>query len=226
MVLSLDNGIDFDKIASLKPDLIVAINAGVDQDTYNRLAAIAPTIPQAGEDAFFEPWKDQASAIGRAVFQVDKMASLINNTNTKFTDIAKSQPQFKDKKVLIMEGSFYLDNFVATLPGWRTEFLTQMGFVIPDDARQFGVDPNRALIPREKVVAILGGADVIIWKTESEDEQARLIADPTFAQLNSTFKKRNLFTGKDLAGAIAFSSPLSLPFVADQLPPMLTKVIG
>ncbi|MDT5093011.1 MAG: iron complex transport system substrate-binding protein [Mycobacterium sp.] len=225
-VLSLDNGIDFDKIASLKPDLIIAINAGVDQDTYNRLAAIAPTIPQAGEDAFFEPWKNQATAIGQAVFQADKMASLITNTDTKFADIAKSRPQFKDKKVLIMQGSFYLDNFVATLPGWRTEFLTQMGFVIPDDAQQFGVDANRALIPRDKAPATLSVADAVIWTTQSDDEQARLIADPTFAQLNSTIRKRNVFTGKDLAGAIAFSSPLSLPFVADQLPPMLATVIG
>src|SRR5246500_4623676 len=46
VVLSLDNGLDFDKIAALKPDLIVATNAGVDQDGYKRLSSIAPTIPQ------------------------------------------------------------------------------------------------------------------------------------------------------------------------------------
>ncbi|MBV8964706.1 MAG: ABC transporter substrate-binding protein, partial [Mycobacteriaceae bacterium] len=59
----------------------------------------------------------------------------------------------------------------------------------------------------------------------SDDEQARLVADPTFAQLRSTALNRNVFTGKDLAGAIAFSSPLSLPLVATQLPPMLAKAI-
>ena len=34
-----------------------------------------------------------------------------------------------------------------------------------------------------------------------------------------------MFTGRDLAGAIAFSSPLSLLLVAAQLPPMLAKVV-
>ena len=58
VVLNLDNGIPVDQIASLKPDLIVAINAGVDADTYQKLSAIAPTVPQSGGDAFFEPWKD------------------------------------------------------------------------------------------------------------------------------------------------------------------------
>jgi iron complex transport system substrate-binding protein len=75
-------------------------------------------------------------------------------------------------------------------------------------------------------VAALGVVDALIWTTESDDEQARLIADPTFAQLKSTLAQRNVFTGKDLAGAIAFCSPLSLPVVADQLPPMLAKAIG
>src|ERR1700722_1196943 len=43
VVLNLDNGIPVDQIAGLKPDLIVAINAGVDSDTYQKLSALAPT---------------------------------------------------------------------------------------------------------------------------------------------------------------------------------------
>jgi len=53
-VLSIYNGgLQFDRIAALRPDLIVAINAGVDQDSYNQLSAIAPTIPRSGDAPFF-----------------------------------------------------------------------------------------------------------------------------------------------------------------------------
>ena len=69
VVLNLDNGIQVHQIAGLKPDLIVATDAGLDQDTYQKLAAIAPTLAQSDGDAFFEPWKDQAKAIGQAVYQ-------------------------------------------------------------------------------------------------------------------------------------------------------------
>ena len=224
VVLSLDNGLDFDKIAALKPDLIVATNAGVDQDSYTRLSSIAPTIAQTDDQPFFEPWKVQATAIGQAVFSADQMNSLISDVDKKFTQAANGNTSFKDKRALLLQGSFYRDNVVATL-GWRTDFLTQMGFVIPEEIKQFGVDENRAFIPRDKAVNALGVADVLIWTTESDDEQARLVADPTFTQLSSTALKRNVFTGKDLAGAIAFSSPLSLPVVATQLPPMLAKVV-
>jgi iron complex transport system substrate-binding protein len=67
---------------------------------------------------------------------------------------------------------------------------------------------------------------VLIWKTESDDEQAALLADPIVAKLRATVAKRNVFTGKDLAGAIAFASPLSYPVVADQLPQKLARVLA
>ncbi len=225
-VLSLDHGLEFDKIASLKPDLIVAANAGVDQDSYKRLSSIAPTIPQSEDQPFFEPWKTQAAAIGMAVFQSDQMKSLVSEVDNKFSEVANANSKFKDKKALIVQGSLYRENIVATLPGWRTEFLSQMGFVIPDEIKQYGVDDHRAIVPRVEAADALGVADVLIWTTESDDEQARLQADPTFAQLEARMGKRNVFTGKDLAGAIAFSSPLSLPVVANQLPPLLAKVIS
>ena len=75
-------------------------------------------------------------------------------------------------------------------------------------------------------LSVLTAADVLVWMTESDDDQGRLTADPTFMQLKATAAERNVFTGKDLAGAIAFSSPLSYPVVADQLPPALAKALG
>ena len=93
VVLNLDNGIPVDQIAGLKPDLIVAINAGVDADTYQKLSAIAPTVPQADGDAFFEPWKEQATAIGQAVFQADQMKSLSTPSTSKFAAVAQKNPR-------------------------------------------------------------------------------------------------------------------------------------
>src|ERR1700757_3344503 len=98
VVLNLDNGIPVDQIAGLKPDLIVAINAGVDADTYHKLSAIAPTIPQADGDAFFEPWKDQATAVGQAVFQADQMKSLIGAVDQAFAAVGQKNPQWTGKK--------------------------------------------------------------------------------------------------------------------------------
>jgi iron complex transport system substrate-binding protein len=225
VVLNLDNGIQVDQIAGLKPDLIVAINAGVDQDTYQKLTAIAPTIAQSGGEAFFEPWKDQATAIGLATFQADQMKSLIAAVDDKFVTAGKDNQQFGGKKVLLLQGTFFQDNVIATMPGWRTDFLTQMGFVIPDSINSFGVD-HRAFIPRNQIGPVLDAADVLIWSTESDPDQAGLLADPNVAALKATAGNHNVFTTKDLSAAIAFSSPLSYPMVAEQLPPLLAKALA
>jgi len=148
-VLSLADGIQVDQIASLKPDLIVAINAGLDKDTYTKLSAIAPTVAQSGPDAFFEPWKDQAAAIGEAVFKADDTTRLIAAVDDKFAGVAKNNPQFAGRKVLLLGGTFYEDGVRITTPGWRTDFLTTMGFTIPDTggelvpSRQDGVRARR-----------------------------------------------------------------------------------
>ena len=218
VVLSLADGVQVDQIASLKPDLIVATNAGLDQDTYTKLSAIAPTIAQSGRDAFFEPWKDQAAVIGQAVFKNDDMTKLIAAVDEKFKTAGTNNPQFAGKSVLLLRGTLDQDSVQATTPGWRTDFLTQMGFTVPDT--------GAALIPRDKMASVLDAADVLIWTTESDEEQAALLADPTIAKLKATVRQRNIFTGKDLAGAIAFASTLSYPVVADQLPPRIAQVLA
>jgi len=225
VVLSLDNGIPVDRIAGLKPDLIVAINAGLDADTYQRLSAIAPTIAQSDGDAFFEPWKEQATAVGRAVFKADQMKSLIDAVDKQFTDVSLKNPQWKGKKALLMQGTLFQGTVVATLAGWRTDFLNQMGLVIADSIRPFGTD-HRAVIPRDQIKPVLDSADVLIWTTESPDDQKALLADPDVAGSQATAQNRHIFTTKDQAGAIAFASPLSYPLVADQLPPLIGKILG
>jgi iron complex transport system substrate-binding protein len=202
----------------------VAINAGVDADTYQKLSAIAPTVPQSDGDAFFEPWKDQATAVGQAVFQADQMKSLIDAVDKQFAAVAQKNPQWQGKKALLMQGALWQGTVVATLAGWRTDFLNQMGLVIADSIKPFGAD-HRAVIPRDHIKAVLDSADVVIWTTESPDDQKALLADPDVAASQATAQNRHIFTSKEQAAAIAFSSPLSYPLVADQLPPLISKIL-
>jgi iron complex transport system substrate-binding protein len=219
-VLNLDNGIQVKQIASLKPDLIVATDAGLDQDIYQKLAAIAPTLAQSDGAAFFEPWKDQAKAIGQAVYQSGQITSLINGVDKGFTAVADQHPQFKNKRVVLLQGKLHDDNVVA-MTGWRTEFLTQMGLTIPESIASLAVDQERAFISRDRIKSVLGAADLLIWTTESDKDQADLLANPDVAELHS----RSVFTTKDQAGAIAYASLLSYPMVADQLPPLIANIL-
>ncbi len=132
----------------------------------------------------------------------------------------KNNPQFAGKKVLLLGGHLLSRTaFGSPRPGWRTDFLTQMGFTIPDTgggvgaARQDGVGPRRRrradLDHRERRRA---------GRAACRSDRRKAAGRP--------FSKRNVFTGKDLAGAIAFASTLSYPVVADQLPPLIAKALA
>lgn len=225
VLLNLDNGIQVDQITGLKPDLIVATNAGLDLETYQKLSAIAPTIAQSDGDAFFEPWKDQATAIGQAVFKADEMKSVVDSVDSRFTEVAQRNPQWKGKKALLMQGRLWQGTVIATAAGWRTDFLNQMGLVITDSIKSFATD-HRAVIPRDHIKEVLDSADVVIWQTESPEDEQALLADPEVAAAQATAQKRHIFTTKDLAGAIAFASPLSYPVVANQLPAQMGPILA
>lgn len=217
-VINLADGVPVEQIAALTPDLIVATDAGLDKDTYDRLTAIAPTIAQAGREPFFEPWRDQAGAIGQAVFRHDDMQKLISDVDAKFTAVKDVNPQFANKKALLLGGTLFRDSAEVSGPPWRRDFLTQMGLSV--------IEPDEALIPRDQMADVLDEADVLIWTTESDEQQAALLADPTIAGLRATTRERHVFTGKELAGAIAYASTLSYPVLADRLPQMIAAALS
>ncbi|OBI84024.1 iron ABC transporter substrate-binding protein [Mycobacterium sp. E740] len=200
-VLSLADGIQVTQIAGLKPDLIVAVNAGLDHDTYTKLSEIAPTVAQSGQDAFFEPWQEQSGTVGQAVFKHDEMQSLIAGVDDKFTAVGKNNAAWAGRSAALLHGQLRDGKPQALTPDWRGEFLTHIGLRAVDN-----VDL----------------ADVLIWNTETDEERAALLADPAVAKRG----KANIFTGKELAGAIAFASPLSYPLVADRLPPLIGQALS
>ena len=101
------------------------------------------------------------------MFKHDEMAALIAGVEDKFTSVAgTNNPQFTGKNVLLLEGRLDKGQRAGRRRRhWRTEFLTQMGFTIPDTGGErspaTGWPPSSA------------AADVLIWTTESDEEQAR-----------------------------------------------------
>ena len=146
------------------------------------------------------------------------MQKLIADVEAEFAAVKEARPQFADVTVLLLGGTLHRGAAQVSGPAWRREFLTQMGLSVAEN--------RESLIPPEDMASVLDSADMLIWMTESDQEQAALLADPTIAGLSATAEQRNVFTGKELAGAIAYASTLSYPVVAEKLPPMIAAALG
>ncbi|MCB9410552.1 ABC transporter substrate-binding protein [Mycolicibacterium sp.] len=229
-VLSIDHGIQVDEIGRLKPDLIVAVNAGLDADTYRALSSIAPTIAQSGGEAYFEPWREQATAVATAVFKSDQMDRILRDVDERFAAAGQANPQLRDRTAVLLDGRLERGAATITVDGWRTEFLTAMGLRVPDNLAALASSDGTAVITGDDLASATASADVLIWCTDSDAERDALLADPAVAGLDNTAQGaaaqgRNVFTTGDLAAAIAFASPLSYPVVAGQLPALVARAL-
>ncbi len=115
-------------------------------------------------------------------------------------------------------------NLIASQKGLGTEFLTDLGFDVPSEIDPYVREGEQAFIPVEKI-SVLNAADVLVWGTEKDADEPALEKVPGFTSLEPVKAGRSLYTGGELAGAIYFSSPLSLPYIVDKLVPMLAGVV-
>ena len=220
-VLKNDDGFQFLEIAKVKPDLIVGLNAGVTKSDYGKLSKIAPTIPHSNaKEPWFGPWPQMLAAIAQAVGKSAEGKQLEASVKQKFADAAAANPAFAGKKAIFLQNAVYDGNLIAYQKGLGTEFLTDLGFDIPSEIDAYVKEGEQAYIPVEKI-SVLNSADVLVWGTEKDADRAALEKVPGFKSLEAVKAGRSVYTGGELAGAIYFTSPLSLPFVVDKLVPML-----
>jgi iron complex transport system substrate-binding protein len=229
-VLSSSDGFQYERIAALKPDLIVATNAGVDQASYDRLSAIAPTVAQpAGATAFFAPWDAQTLLIGRALGKEQAARELVDGIKARFAAAAAAHPQFAGTPAVFLQAPYYEGAALAYPEGLSTAFLTDLGFVVPDEVQRFapanGDVFGQAQIPLEQL-SVLNAGKVLIWATEEPEARAALEQQPLYRQLTPVREGHLVFTDATLAGAIYFTTPLSLPYVLDNLVPLLEKAVA
>jgi iron complex transport system substrate-binding protein len=225
-VLTTTDGFDYEQIAALDPDLIIGTNAGMDDESYELLSAIAPTIAHpAGAEPWFSAWDEQAELIGQALGKEAEMTAIVDEIKGQFAEAAEAHPEFDGQKVVFLQNAFYDGEAIAYQDGLSTDFLTDLGFVVPSEIDPFVTEGEQAYIPLEQL-SVLDAADVLVWGTEGPDDRTALESEPLYMALEEVEEGRLVFTDGVTAGAIYFTSPLSLPFVLDQLVPALASIVA
>ncbi|MET0196123.1 MAG: iron-siderophore ABC transporter substrate-binding protein [Rhodococcus fascians] len=227
-VLDIADGFQYERIVGLEPDLIIATNAGLDQESYDRLSEIAPTIAHSGEySEYFEPWDVQARSIGAAVGKKDEVENLIAGVDEKFAAARAEHPEFEGTKAIFLQNAIYDGDAIAYQNGLSTDFLTDLGFVVPSDIDEFAPadGSGQAYIPLENL-SVLDSADVLLWGTEKPEDRTALEQERVYRNLERVKENKLVFTDGVTAGAIYFTSVLSLPYVIDKLVPAFAGTLA
>jgi len=221
-VLHTDDGFEFEKIAALKPDLIVGTNAGMTKKDYQLFSAIAPTITtDEGSNDYFSPWQDQVLQIARGLGREADGQQIIDDLEADYAAVAAEHPEWADLTATFSQGGPYDGTLYVYPPGLSTDFLTELGFTMTTGFEDYAPEGSQAEISAENVGLI--DADVIVFATEDEKGFEGLQDFGTIGSLSAVKENRSVYTDGTLAGAIYFDSPISRAYVLDKLTPMLEQ---
>jgi iron complex transport system substrate-binding protein len=221
-VLDFTDGIQFEKIAALRPDLILAVYSGLSRDDYDKLSAIAPTVAQPkGEVDWGSSWQEELTISGQAVGRPQRAAEVLAKTQRLLDETAKAHPEFAGKTGVV--ASTYNGIYVYGPQDARSRFLNDLGFVYPRQLRDIGKDDFGGQLSTERTDLI--DQDLVLWFAEP-DKRATLFKGP-YGRLAVHTEGHDVFLAEKgtLYEATSFISPLSIPLLVDQLVPKLSAAV-
>ena len=203
--------INFEAVAAQRPDLIVAINAGLQKADYEKLSQIAPTVAQSGDYIDFGmPWDEQTLLVGKALGREQQAEDVVAGVEDKFAQVRKDHPEFAGKTAILAYGG--PDGYGAyATEDTRSRFLTDLGFKVPTKIDELAGDSFYVQFSQEQFR--LMDQDVVVMY----GAQADILANPVFKRLDAVKEDRVIYVDIDdeFAGALGFSSALSLPWLLD-----------
>jgi iron complex transport system substrate-binding protein len=224
-VILAREGIDFEQVAALQPDLIMAVTAGLDQQQYDTLSRIAPTVVQPAEYVDFgTPWQVQTRVTGQALGQPERAEELVAQVEARFAEAKAAHPDLTGR-TLALSGPMYDGSypFHAT-DDTRTRFFGALGMVVPPGLDAAAGDSFYGTVSRENAGML--NADVLVWQAGSPQERAEIESDPILAAQPVVREGRALFVDGTDYDALQFSSVLSLPHLLDDFVPRLAAAVG
>jgi iron complex transport system substrate-binding protein len=218
--------INFERIARLRPDVILALYSGLTDDDYETLSEIAPTVAQPADYPDYGiPWQDQTRTIGEVLGRADEADAAVQGVEDEFAAAREAHPEFDGSTALVAtpyQGSISV--FAPTDP--RGRFLDALGFRPVDAIVDLIGDGFSADLSMEQVDLI--DVDAIVWIVEDvRTDLPRLHDEPLYGRMDVARQGREVPVANlsELGGATSFVTVLSLPVLIDNLVPMLAEAV-
>lgn len=216
----------YEKIAALRPDVILATDRLSLKDEYARLSEIAPTVSWAnGYNK--DDWRTTTTRVGAALGRSAQARRQIELTDKA---IAKAKADNPDLRGLTFTlGPVTGDGTVNTINSTAdasVRFLAQLGMKLSPKVTGLpgSAIPGRAKVSPERLDVL--DADVVMLTYNTPQARKKLEADDLFRKIPAV--RRGAYIGLDLppALAIGFPSALSIRYGLEQIVPKIRAAIG
>ncbi|GAA1848074.1 iron-siderophore ABC transporter substrate-binding protein [Brevibacterium marinum] len=216
---------DFEKIAALEPDLILDTKSSGEQERYDRLSEIAPTVgaPEGG-DNYLTTMDQQVDLVSQALGKEDEGEKLLEDLDAKYEAAREAHPEFDGKSVSVA---------AKTSEGWgayvegseRVQFMEQLGFEQSEKVAALEPSGFTATVSEEKLDEL--DADLLVaFPIYIPD--AEITENAAFKRIPAVEDGHSLVLTKDLNDvrqAFSLNSVLSASFAAEKMPDLLADTL-
>ena len=218
-VLPFDDGIQFEQVAALRPDLILAVYSGLTQKDYDTLSKIAPTVAQPPDQVDWgSSWQDEILITGKAVGKPKEAERLRDEAEQALADAAAANPEFEGQTAAV--ATPYQGIYVYGPQDARSRLLVDLGFTFPPELEDVGGEDFGGQLSGERTDLLDVGA--LVWFADPGPEK-NLRDNRTYSRLAVSTEGRDIFLPEKgtLYEATSFISVLSIPLLVDELVPKL-----
>ncbi|NGP19085.1 iron-siderophore ABC transporter substrate-binding protein [Devosia aurantiaca] len=208
------DGIDFEAVAALDPDVILAAYSGLDQQTYDTLSEIAPVVAYP-EAAWSTDWRDMIRFNSMGMGMAAEGEQLIADLEAEIKAVAAEHPVLEGKPAMFIT---HLDTTnLSTVKFYtnhdtRVQFFEDLGLAMPQsviDASQDGAFSGE--VSAENIDAF---NDVKLLVTYGGQELIdALNADPLTSKMPAVASGAIVTLGSDPLGTAANPTPLAISWV-------------
>ncbi|MFJ3527132.1 iron-siderophore ABC transporter substrate-binding protein [Streptomyces sp. NPDC090132] len=218
---------NMEKIAALKPDLVIAQYSGMKKEQYDTLSKFTKVVAQPeGLPDYGASWQVMTRQIGASLGKKAQAEKLITGIDADFKKVRDEHPEFATKTLAVAD-SFEAGKYSAfTKTDPKSIFFSELGFKLKPEIDKLAKPGwNAAELSSEKLNVL--DVDRLVWVTSSTDANDRIKAEPLYKNLKVSKDKRDLFVpyqDPDVGAAFSFNTVLSIPYAIDQIVPLLTAV--
>ncbi|MFC8859275.1 iron-siderophore ABC transporter substrate-binding protein, partial [Streptomyces sp. NPDC057144] len=214
-----DTGPNYEKIAALRPDLIIAVYSEIDRAAYDKLSRIAPTVGRTkGEkEPFSAPWQDNALHIAKALGKAEEGEKMVADIQGKLDAAKQAHPEFAEQTAVVL--SWYKDSVAPfTSTDVRGRLVTGIGFKYQTEIDKVAGGDFYTTLSPERVDLV--DVDRVFVINDKADQDA-LKKFELFTNLDAVKNGKVSYLldseGPAVGAAISQGTLLSMPYAVDEL---------
>jgi len=215
------DGIPFNDIAKVSPDLILATSAGLTEAEYKRLSKIAPVVAQPGAP-WGTSWQDTTEMVGKALGRPAAAEGLVDKVEGELDDFEDAHPALDDATFVF--ATFDLNDtsqigYYTPIDN-RPRMLEDLGMEEAPFVERQTKDSGQFWLQVSSERAAQIDSDVVVTYDEGGKEHAKVLAQPLWKQMPA-LKAGNVVFLADKQKSLTMSAPsvLAMPYYLKTIAP-------